>query len=376
MADDSRRKRRGRGEGGVHFDDHRQLWVGSVSLGYHPDGRRNRPTVYRHSKREVLTELDRLRREAGKAPQSALTVAELLELWLDAQRGRLAEHTVEGRERASAAVAAALGARPVATLTALDVSRFHAAMRKDAMAPSAAWHAARALAGALAHAVTLGVLTASPAADVPLPGMPEREMVVLSPTQAKELLNAARGHVAYPLVAVALGTGVRQGELLGLGWEHLDLDAGTLSVRRQLTRTKGSGFALRKVKTRASRRTLCLPGFAVEALRELLASREWQPTWTVFCGPGGSHRHRGQLSTHLKKTIRRANRAGAGIPEGLTWHALRHSHASLLLSAGHSLRAVSARLGHANPTTTLRLYAHLMPGDDQRLAEGIQGILG
>src|SRR5207248_2094184 len=115
----------------------------------------------------------------------------------------------------------------------------------------------------LSHAVTLGVLAASPAADVPLPGMPEREMVVLSPAQAKALLSAARGHVAYPLAAVALGTGIRQGELLGLGWEHVDLDGATLSVRRQLTRTKASGFALRKVKTRASRRTLCLPLFAV-----------------------------------------------------------------------------------------------------------------
>lgn len=370
------RKRRGRGEGGVRFDEARNLWVASVSLGYHPDGRRHRPVAYGKTKREALDALDELRRQASAPPASELTVGELLDLWLESQRGRLADHTIEGRTEAAVRVRQAMGQVLIRTLTPLHVSRFHRDMARDQVAPSAAWHAARALAGCLSYAVELQVLTSNPAAAVGLPGLPEREMVVLSPAQARALLDASRGYVAGPLIAVALGTGLRQGELLGLSWDDVDLDAPSLTVRRTLARTKAKGFTLKKPKTKASRRTVSLPAFAAEALRELYASREWGPGWTVFCGPHGRHRHRGRLTSHLKKTIARANRSGAGIPDALRWHDLRHGHASLLLSAGHSIKAVSARLGHSNPAFTLRVYAALLPGDDERLARGIQDVLG
>lgn len=376
---ETNRKRRGRGEGGVRFDEKRKLWVASVSLGYHADGRRNRPVGYGKTKREALDELDRIRRENASGPPSEaakLTVGELLGLWLESGRG-LAEHTQEQRAGASEQVRADLGARTASRLTPLDVSCWHAAMNKAGLSPSAAWHAARALTGCLSHAVKLQALPSNPAAAVKLPAMPEREMVVLSEQQGRALLAASQGYVAWPLVAVALGSGIRQGEQLGLFPADVSLDAATLAVRRALVRTKTSGFVLKRAKTKAARRTLALPPFAVEALRQVIeAGGPWPEGRTIFCGPSGAHRHRGRLTSHLKKAIVRANRAGAAIPLTFRWHDLRHTHASLLLSAGHSIRAVSARLGHASPAFTLKIYAHLLPGDDERLAVGIQGILG
>lgn len=378
---ESNRKRRGRGEGGVRYDEKRGLWVASVSLGYFPDGRRNRPVAYGESKREALDGLDRLRREnAARVPTEAarMTVGEMLDLWLSAKKDKVALGTHEGRELAAADVREALGGEVAAKLTPLRVARWHEEMARAGAAPSARHHAARALIACLGHAVTLGVLPANPAKPAGVPAAPEREMQVLSPAQTKALLASSVGYVIRPFLCVALGSGIRQGEQLGLQWPDLDLGAGSLSVRRALVRTKGEGLRLKRTKTRAARRTVSLPAFAVEALR---AHREGHrndpPTWTVFCGPGGSHRLSASLRKVLRDAIARANRRhAAAIPDGLHWHDLRHTHASLLLSAGHSIRAVSARLGHTDPAFTLRVYGHLMPGDDLRLAEGMQAILG
>ncbi len=364
----------------MRYDEDRKLWVASVSLGYFPDGRRNRPVAYGKTKKEALDALDRIRREnAASLPTEAakMTVGELLDLWLTARKGHVAGGTHEGRVAAAGVVRAALGSDVAAKLTPLRVARWHEDMVKSGAAPSAQFHAARALIAALHHAVALQILPSNPAKAAGRPALPQREMVVLSPVQAKALLAACVGYAAHPFVALALGSGIRQGEQLGLTWTDLDLDAATLSVRRALVRTRAEGLRLAKVKTKTSRRTITLPTFAVAALRTHREARQDDPPeWTVFCGPGGSHRFGVTLLKHLRRAVVRANKAGAGIPEGFTWHGMRHTHASLLLSAGHSLRAVSARLGHSNPATTLRIYSHLMPGDDLRLAEGIGRILG
>src|SRR5689334_350753 len=126
MSETSGRKRRGRGEGGVRYDEKRKLWVASLSLGFLPDGRRNRPVAYAKTKREALEDLDRLKREAAVTPASALTVGELLDLWLDAKRGKIADGTQDVREEASARVRAALGTLRAADLTPLRISQWHA----------------------------------------------------------------------------------------------------------------------------------------------------------------------------------------------------------------------------------------------------------
>ncbi len=377
----AQRSRRGRGEGGVFFDKDRGLWVGSVSLGYHPDGRRNRPVVYRKHKREVLEEIERLKRTSGKGGKTtaAPTISELLDSWLEDRRPHVALLTHEGREDAIGTVKeSALASLPASDLTPLIVSRFYAEARKAGMARSTLWHAARALSGCLAYAVKLGVLAANPVDAAGLPAMKHKEMTALSQPQARALLEASRGLVSHTLIAVALGSGLRQGELLGLSWSDVDLAAGRLTVRQALTRTRSSGFVLKVPKTKAARRTIALPDFAAEALHQHHESRRAKDMLrlTVFCSERGAHRYSATLFAYLKRAVKRANAAGAGIPDTFHWHSLRHSHASLLLSAGHSLRAVSQRLGHASPAFTLKWYAQCLPADDDRLAEGIQGILG
>src|SRR5262249_50748930 len=166
--------------------------------------------------------------------------------------------------------------------------------------------------------------------------------------------------VVYPLLAVALGTGCRQGEILALAWEDIDLQKATLTVRRCLSETK-QGFVLKEPKTACSRRTVTLPDFVVEALIEHKAAmlKAGLIASPVFCSRTGNYPFKRNLLRSFWAATKGANVQAAKlpgeeaeaktIPEGLRFHDLRHTSASLLLSQGQSLRAVSQRLGHSNP---------------------------
>jgi integrase len=188
--------------------------------------------------------------------------------------------------------------------------------------------------------------------------------------------------------------------LLGLTWDDIDLNKNTLTVRRALSRTKEGTF-LKEPKTASSRRTVLLPPFTVDALRahKAKAMKAGLLSAPVFCTRSGKHLSKRNVVRALHAVIRHANtppekRSKGGrpkkgevprakekfemlkvVPEGLRFHDLRHTMASLLLSQGQSLRAVSQRLGHSNPALTLRVYAHCLPGDDDQLAAGLERLM-
>jgi integrase len=356
------RKRRGRGEGSVFERDDGQ-WVGNISLGYSESGMRKRRTVYGATKQEVLDKLDHLRGDARAGNLSDagnLTVGQLLERWLQSSKPKMAIRTYEEREKTIANhLRPRLGALKLAKLTTLHVEAFYADMHNDNVGPWAIRHAANALGAALNHACRLKLIPRNPAAAVPKPSEPKREMLCLMYEQARHLLVATRGRVIYPLLAVAVGTGCRQGEILALAWDDIDLRKGTLTVRRSLSETK-QGFVLKEPKTTASRRTVTLPDFVVEALVEHKAAmlKAGLIAAPVFCSRTGNHLFKRNLLRSFWAAIQDANTQAAKlpreeaeaktIPDGLRFHDLRHTSASLLLSQGQSLRAVSQRLGHSN----------------------------
>jgi integrase len=172
-------------------------------------------------------------------------------------------------------------------------------------------------------------------------------------------------------------------------------------VRRSLAQTDG-GFLLKEPKTAASRRTITLPGLAVSVLTEHKATalKTGLLGAPVFCTRAGNWLLKRNVLRVLRAVIRRANtppgkinkggrpKKGAAprpkeefemlklIPAKLRFHDLRHTVASILLSQGQSVRAVSQRLGHSNPALTLRVYAHCMPSDDPQLAAALNKMLG
>lgn len=380
------RKRRGRSEGSIFQREEDGLWVGTISLGYDGAGKRVRRTVYGASKGEVQEKLDQLRTEArvGNLPEAAtLTVGQLLDQWLASKKTKDSPRTFEERERIiKNHVRPRLGGVKLKHLNALHVEGLYSELHRDEVGTSTIRNVAKAVNVALNYAVRKKLIAYNPAAAVEKPKASEREMLCLDDVQVKAVLTAGREAVTFPLLAAALGTGCRQGELLALGWDDIDLRKGMLTVRKSLAQTK-AGFVVKEPKTKNGRRMIALPPFAVEALTAHKAAvlKAGILSAPVFCTRTGNYLNKNNVLRAFRAVVVRANKANVEtdgwrpIPAEIRFHDMRHTVASLLLSKGHSLVAVSRRLGHAKPSITLNVYGHCMPTDDAQLAERLHTMM-
>jgi integrase len=210
------------------------------------------------------------------------------------------------------------------------------------------------------------------------PPQPRREEIrPLSRDQVRTLLDTVSGGRLEALYVVAVTAGLRRGELQGLRWEDVDLEAGTLQVRRTLSEPKG-GYILEAPKS-GKGRNIWLTNKATTALREhrkrqLEERMEYGALWSdhdlVFPSGVGTPLLGGNLNRTFKATLRRA-----GLPE-IRFHDLRHSCATLLLRQGVNPKYVQELLGHADISLTLNVYSHVLPDMGDAAASAMDAALG
>jgi integrase len=208
------------------------------------------------------------------------------------------------------------------------------------------------------------------------PSKARHDLRPLTAEQARAFLDAIAGDRLAPLYTTAIATGMRQGELLALRWQEVDLDARTLTVRNTLrlgTRT------LAAPKTERARRTLRLGADVTAVLREhrvrqleerLAAGTRWQDGDFVFASSIGTPLDSRNVTHALQDALARA-----GLPRQ-RFHDLRHAYATLMLEDGEELAVISRSLGHSNLSTTADVYAHLTPAMLERSAARMDTILG
>jgi integrase len=370
------RKRRGRSEGSI-FQRSDGLWVGTISLGYDGAGKRRRRTVYADSKADVQAKVRALQTsaDAGALPDAGrITVGEYVNHWLEhTARPAVRATTYQRYEQlARLHVCPSLGAIRLGNLRAEHVERFYSELEKSGSSGRSRQACGQLLTAALKHAVERKRIPFNPAAGVKKARPDHREMTVLSGEQVQQLLAASLPIRLRALLSVAVGTGMRLGEILGLKWEDIDLKAGTIGIRRSLAEVK-EGFLLKEPKSKRSRRTITLPRFVSDALVDHRAAMmaEGNIAAVVFCTRTGQYISRSNFTAQVFKPLLKR----AGLPR-IRFHDLRHTHASHLLSQGKSARAVSERLGHASVKITLEVYGHVLPGDDAQLAESVNRLFG
>jgi integrase len=186
------------------------------------------------------------------------------------------------------------------------------------------------------------------------------------------LIVAQENQPAYlPLYQLAITTGMRQGELLGLTWDDLDWNKGTLKINRQLQRITGEGLCLTPPKTNAGRRTIKIGIVTLSMLKEHqksqfknMACRDpvWQDKNFIFAEANGAPIAPRKILKAFKRIL-----AAAGLPD-IRFHDLRHTAAAHMLANGVDLVTVSRRLGHTQASTTLNTYAHAVPGTQEKAA--------
>ena len=204
-----------------------------------------------------------------------------------------------------------------------------------------------------------------------------KQVQPLSAEQVRVLLEATKDDRLGPLIHVAIASGLRQGELLGLRWEDLDLEAGALTVRFAMQRVDGKQTFI-EPKTHLSRRTVTLPASAVAALRlqrtrqleeRLLAGSRWQDWNLVFASTIGTPMEPSNVTHRFQRLV-----VDAGLP-CQRFHDLRHCSASLLLATGASPREIMGRLGHSQISLTMNTYAHLSPALEREAADRLEALL-
>ncbi|HEY6581339.1 MAG TPA: site-specific integrase [Rubrobacter sp.] len=202
---------------------------------------------------------------------------------------------------------------------------------------------------------------------------------VLNADQARNLLGAARGDRLEALYVLAITARLREGELLGLRWQDVDLEGATLSVSQQLTRTKKDGLCFTMPKSPKSRRSVRLTRSAVEALerhrRRQLEEKSrlaelWQDTGLVFTSTTGTPLDVGNLTYRsFRPLLEQADLAR------IRFHDLRHTCATLLLSKNVNPKVVQERLGHANISETMDTYSHVLPSMQETAVNAMEDVL-
>lgn len=325
--------------------------------------------------------------EGAHGSPSTMTFAGMLDAYCEhvASRGRSVT-TIDSYRRHVDNIRDGIGRKPLSNLRPADLDELYSVLSsrgvpggKGALSPASVRRHHAFFRAALNQAVRWGWLKSNPADRATPPTMPHQKVTAPTPAELQELV--ARAAAVQPwhglLVALAAITGGRRGELAALRWSDVDLDAGVVHIRRALKQVGADVFE-GDTKTHQER-TIALPPAAVELLRrfrvevdDLAANVDLPLVADPFVFSPDVDRGRPYVPSSLTYMFARIARA-AGMPYHL--HSLRHFAATQAIAAGFDPVAVAARLGHADPSVTLRVYAHAIEGRDRALAETLGGIV-
>ena len=385
-------RRRGHNEGSI-YKETKELasgttavyWRGEVSLGSGQQGCRKLLRFRGKTRAEVQQQVTQAIADLQKGlpvSPSKVTVAEYLNRWLEDS----VQHSVRQRTYSSYAmnvkthISPALGSIPLKKLTAADVQGFYSRKLESGLSARTVQYLHAILHRALEQAVKWGHIARNVTDAVDRPRVARAAITTLSPDEARRFLVVAKDDRFSALYVLAISTGMRQGELLGLTWSNVNLDAGQIHVNQQLQYNR-QDRRLELAETKSGKgRNVALTALAIAALKQhrrmqlaekLALADVWQNEWDlVFTTQVGTPISAGNM---LRRSFYPVL-AKAEVPR-LRFHDLRHTAATLLLIAGVHPRVVQEMLGHASIAITLDTYSHVVPSMQRDAAAKMQSIL-
>ena len=363
-------------------------WRAAVTVGINENGTQDRRWVSGKTQAEVQDKLRAFQADMHTgmvADTEGLTVSAYMSRWADhKEQDATKPNTLRSyRDTVRLHIAPHIGRIKLDKLRPLDVEQMLSKMQKAGKSAASRAYTLRVLSMALRQAVRWQMLPRNVAEAVRPPKVERPDMGTWTATQVATFLDAAQLHRMHAAFYLALLTGMRRGEILGLKWEDLDFTRSRLTVRNNLVEMRGEGTTgkqhagketvssvrsiLQTPKTKASRRTIPLSPGTMSKLKEhrerqeqgrKAAAEAWQAQGFVFADELGNPTDPRTLYGWFRGLV-----TAAGLPM-IRFHDLRHTAASLMIRQGISPKTVSDRLGHADVAFTLRVYAHLY--EDQR----------
>ncbi len=335
------------------------------------------------------------KREAEKAERDALverdkgtllvpdrtTVGELLDRWLevDVPRTVKPENMVTYEVIVRKHLKPAFGSMPVRNLTVEQIERFYADLQASGYSSSLIKKCHMRLSAALRMAKRWGIVAENVCDVVKPPKLTYRQPTAWTPMEVSAFLLEAEGDGMHPYWNLAIETGARTSELLGVSWIDINFEKGTLRFGRQVVRLlNGTPIVKLDAKTEAGRRTVRLTAHMMDELRNYrqrwlerkLAASEWENSHDlVFCTASG----RPINARHVRRSFDRLVTA-SGVT-AISPHGMRRTHITHAIGAGGNLKAVAARVGHRDLTTTIGVYQQLTGGMDDELLALVEAIV-
>jgi integrase len=323
------------------------------------------------------------------------STGEFLRRWLAhlRERGDHAPTTIAGYQRHAEIAAGHIGHIALAKLGARDLDQLYATLRRQGgrpragdksarpLSPQSVLHVHRVLHTAFGQARKWRLIAHNPASDATAPTVPFRQARGYTAAEVTRLIEIVRDDPeATAMLALLLTTGLRRSELLGLALDAVDLEAGTMSVRRAVTEVRAKAVLREIPKSKSAWRTLSIPPEVVALLRAqktrvLELALQWGAEYSrepmfLFPGRAGVAMRPMAVTERLRQLCRRARIVGVQPVHG--W---RHTTASLLIAGGTDVKTTQARLGHSTPTITLRLYTDVVDERDRAAGERLAGYL-
>lgn len=376
-------KRRSNGEGSIRKRRDGR-WEGRYTAGINPEtGKQVFKNVLGKTQAEVKEKLAKALAENQKldfSKRGKYNIAQWMDEWFENVckiKVRPSSHQTY-RGYIDRHIAPNIGKIPLEKLSAMDVQKLYRKLltggrvaraesrnQPKGLSAKTVRNINQVISSAMNFAVAQRILAQNPCKAVALPNLEHREMQTIPAAQLVVFLDEAKASGVYELYYIELATGLRRGELLGLKWEDIDLTAGVIRVRRQVSRIDGK-IVEAPLKTKNAYRTVTISPQAVEVLNAQKAKTNDE---YVFPSPNGGPISPDSVNNMLKRVLKRA-----GILR-VRFHDLRHTFATLALQNGVDIKTVSGMLGHFSAGFTLDTYAHVTTAAQKEAARTMESIL-
>jgi len=271
-----------------------------------------------------------------------------------------------------------IGSMRLKKLSPDHIQKLYSNKLNSGVSPSTVHHIHKVLSRALTIAVIRGYIEHNPAKFVSKPQIIRKEMKTFSSEEVRILFREISGSRLEALYYLAVTTGLRQAEILGLQWPDLEKEKGTLRVQRQLQRVHGKGLIFTEPKSASSRRLIVLGSTTLKRLKEHKDRQEverhgyeekWQTLDLMFTKPNGSPIGPRCIIRDFKSNIH-----NSGLPD-IRFHDLRHTAATLMFQCEVNPKVVQEMLGHSSITITLDTYSHVLPVMQYEAAQKVDELL-
>ena len=317
-------------------------------------------------------------RDNGRVSRAAvISLNQLLDQWLTTVvKARVRVRTFRDYEALLRLhIRPVLGSRLIGSISQIDLQSLYAQMFERGLSARTIEYTNAVLESAFRQAVRWKMLAEDPCAGVDLPRVKRKEMEALSVEECRRFLSVAEESEWFPVLALALTTGMRPSEYLALKWTDIDWQRGTASVCRTI-QVSGVEWTFDDTKRKRSRRIVKLQNFVLKALQGLKQAQESKRKEASFLRSELMFVSASDLPLKQRVVKREFRRllAAAGI-RPIRLYDLRHTAATLGIAAGVSVKVISDQLGHASISFTLERYSHVLPSIQDEAAAKVERLL-